>query len=189
MIQMRHGLRGLAAAVIACSLLMSGSGLEAASKRDRERAKLTEEVQETIALFKRTDDTIGELFETSAGYAVFPRVSKGAFGIGAAHGKGQVFSKGGLVGETSLTQVTIGFQLGGQVYAEVIFFETAEIVQNFKDGNVEFSAQVSAVAAAEGVAENAKYKLGVLIFTLARGGLMYEASVGGQKFSYLPYED
>ncbi|MGA1236041.1 MAG: YSC84-related protein, partial [Limisphaerales bacterium] len=77
---------------------------------------------------------------------------------------------------------------GGQVYSEVVFFETAESLKNFKEGNFEFSAQVSAVAAAEGASANAKYKQGVLVFTLARGGLMYEASVGGQKFSYESYE-
>jgi len=183
------GLRRLAAVLLGFALVAGGPSLEAASRGAAERERLTEEVKSTIELFKRTDETIGELFGTAAGYAVFPRVAKGAVGLGAARGRGQLFDKGGLVGETTLTQVTIGLQLGGQVYAEVIFFENAEILQNFKDGNVEFSAQVSAVAAAEGVSRNAKYRLGVLVFTLARGGLMYEASVGGQKFGYLPYED
>jgi len=186
---LKIGSRRLAAAGLGLALLASGTGLEAATKRAEERERLTEEVKATIELFKRTDETISELFETSAGFAVFPRVSKGAIGVGAARGKGQVFDKGGLVGETTLTQVTIGLQLGGQVYAEVIFFENAEILKDFKEGKVEFSAQLSAVAAAEGAARNAKYKLGVLVFTLARGGLMYEASVGGQKFGYLAYED
>lgn len=166
---------------------------------DWKREQLSADVQDTIALFKKTDSSLKDFFEKSAGYAVFPKITKGAIGVGAAHGEGQVFEKGKLekeklekeklAGKTKLTQVTVGFQLGGQVYAEVIFFEDEKTLKDFKEGNVEFSAQVSAVAAAEGASKNAKYKLGVAVFTVARGGLMYEASIGGQKFSYEPYED
>ncbi len=156
---------------------------------DKKRQNLSTEVKDTIAVFQKTDSSLKEFFEKSAGYAVFPKVAKGAIGVGAAHGEGQLFEKGKVAGETKLTQVTIGFQLGGQVYSEVIFFEDEKTLKDFKEGNVEFSAQVSAVAAAEGASKNAKYKLGVAVFTIARGGLMYEASIGGQKFSYDPYED
>lgn len=156
---------------------------------DKKREKLSADVRDTIAVFQKTDSSLKDFFAKSAGYAVFPKVAKGAIGVGAAHGEGQVFEKGKLVGQTKLTQVTIGFQLGGQVYAEAIFFEDEKTLKDFKDGNVEFSAQVSAVAAAEGASKNAKYKLGVAVFTVARGGLMYEASIGGQKFSYEPYEN
>jgi hypothetical protein len=117
-------LRRLAVVSLGLALLTSGAVLEAATKEAAKRERLSEEVTATIELFKRTDETIGELFGTSAGFAVFPRVSKGAIGVGAARGRGQVFDKGALVGETTLTQVTIGFQLGGQVYAEVIFSKT-----------------------------------------------------------------
>ena len=156
--------------------------------KDKEREKLTAEVAESIEAFKKTDSTLKEFFTKSAGYAVFPKVAKGAMGVGAANGKGQLFEKGKVVGETGLTQITIGLQLGGQVYYGIIFFEDEKTVKDFKEGNVELSAQVSAVAAAEGASKNAKYKLGVAIFTVARGGLMYEASVGGQKFSFKSYE-
>ncbi len=154
---------------------------------DKDRDKLTTEVTETVEVFKKTDSSLNDFFSKSAGYAVFPKVAKGAMGVGAANGKGQLVEKGKAVGQTGLTQVTIGFQLGGQVYSEIIFFEDEKTLKDFKEGKVEFSAQVSAVAAAEGASKNAKYKLGVAVFTLARGGLMYEASVGGQKFSYKPY--
>jgi lipid-binding SYLF domain-containing protein len=117
---------------------------------------------------------------------VFPSIAKGAIGIGGAHGKGQVFEKGKLIGEASVSQVTIGFQLGGQVYSEVIFFENKDTLESFKKSELAFSAQVSAVAAAEGASANAKYQLGVAVFTLAKGGLMYEASIGGQKFKFKP---
>lgn len=151
------------------------------------RAELDSEVKEAIALLQKADSSLSKFFNSSAGYAVFPKVAKGGLGIGAARGKGQLFEGGKLVGETRLTQVTIGLQAGGQVYAEVIFFENTTTLTNFKEGNFEFSAQVSAVAAAEGVARNAKFEHGVAVFTLAKAGLMYEASVGGQKFSFKPY--
>jgi lipid-binding SYLF domain-containing protein len=114
-------------------------------------------------------------------------VGKGAVGIGGARGTGQVFDKDKLVGEATLTQFTVGFQFGGQVYSELIFFEDKTSLDNFKKGNMEFSAQVSAVAATAGASKNAKYEKGVMVFTMAKGGLMYEASVGGQKFAYEAY--
>ncbi|HOX04006.1 MAG TPA: YSC84-related protein [Candidatus Paceibacterota bacterium] len=165
--------------VLACAVAATAAAADKASD-------LTRDVQDTIALFKKTDEGLSRFFESSAGFAVFPRVGKGGLGIGGAHGKGQVFEKGNLVGEASLTQVTIGFQLGGQVYAEVIFFETAEAFNSFKESKFALSAQASAVAAASGAAAHAKYQLGVAVFTIARGGLMYEASVGGQKFKFKP---
>lgn len=153
------------------------------------KADLTEAAKDIMAEFKKADPGLEKFFQESAGYAIFPKVAKGGLGIGAAKGTGQLYEKGELIGQTSLTQVTIGLQLGGQVYAEVVFFETEKALKDFKEGKFEFSAQVSAVAAAEGASANAKYKLGVAVFTLARGGLMYEASVGGQKFKYKPYQD
>jgi lipid-binding SYLF domain-containing protein len=107
-------------------------------------------------------------------------------GLGGAHGTGEVFAKGQKIGNASLTQFTIGFQLGGQVYSEIIFFETEAALEDFKQSKFKLSAQASAVAAAEGVSENARYSQGVAIFTLAKSGLMFEGSVGGQKFSFTP---
>lgn len=151
------------------------------------RADLDGEVKEAVELLQKTDPDMKKFFDSSAGYAVFPKVAKGGFGVGAARGTGQVLEKGKATGEAKLTQVTVGLQLGGQVYAEVIFFENETTLKNFKESKLEFSAQVSAVAAAEGASKNAKYEHGVAVFTLAKGGLMYEASVGGQKFSFKPY--
>jgi len=151
-------------------------------------SNLERDVQETITLLKREDPGLEKFFSTAKGYAVFPSVGKGAIGIGAARGKGLVYEKGSLIGETRLTQVTIGIQLGGQSYAEVIFFETEAALDNFKQGRFTFSAQASAVAAAAGASTDAKYELGVLVFTKAKSGLMYEASVGGQNFSFIPLQ-
>lgn len=139
-----------------------------------------------IALFKETDLSLEAFFDSSYGFAVFPKVGKGGIGIGGAHGKGLVYKGDEIVGRTSLTQFTVGLQLGGQVYQEVIFFENERSFENFTGGNFELSAQASAIAAAAGVAANATYRHGVAIFTLGKGGLMYEASVGGQKFSFTP---
>jgi len=141
----------------------------------------------TVALFRKTDPGLGRFFDASAGYAVFPTVGKGGVGIGGAYGKGVLYERGKPVGEARLTQVTLGLQLGGQAYSEVIFFENEATLKSFKRGQFAVAAQASAVAAAEGVAAHARYELGVAIFTIAKGGLMYEASVGGQKFSFSPY--
>ena len=128
-----------------------------------------------------------KVLEDAAGYAIFPSVAKGGLGIGAAKGKGQVFEKGKLTGEARLTQVSIGLQAGGQAYSEYILFEDQTSLDNFRKGNFEFSAQVSAVAATAGVSANAKYENGIMVLTIAKGGLMYEAAVGGQKFKYDDY--
>ena len=154
---------------------------EAAAQDAREPA-----AEAAIELFKQADPDLVEFFESAYGFAIFPGISKGAVGVGGAHGKGLVYKGGEVVGRTSLTQFTVGFQLGGQVYQEVIFFEDEASFNNFTGGNFELSAQASAIAAAAGVAANATYRFGVAIFTLGKGGLMYEASVGGQKFSFTP---
>jgi len=143
--------------------------------------------EEAVALFKKTDPSLRNFFENSTGWAVFPSVVKGAIGIGGAGGSGVLFEKGTAIGTTSLAQVTIGFALGGQEYAEIIFFENPLALTNFKGGNFALAAQVSAVAAASGAAASAKYQQGVAVFTVAIGGLMYEASVGGQKFGFTPF--
>jgi lipid-binding SYLF domain-containing protein len=146
------------------------------------------EANETIARFKKTDPDLDRFFKNSVGYAVFPGVGKGGFILGAAHGTGILYEGGEPVGRTSLTQGTIGLQAGGQAYAELIFFETEGVLSDFKTGNFAFSGQLSAVVLAAGAAANAKYQWGVAVFTAAKGGLMVEASVGGQKFSYTPFE-
>jgi lipid-binding SYLF domain-containing protein len=141
-------------------------------------------VQGTIAQFQKNDPGLKGWFSGAYGYAVFPSVGKGGAGIGGAYGKGEVYEQGKLVGYTSLSQATIGFQLGGQAYSEVIFFKDKAAFDRFTGGKFELSAQASAVAATAGASADANYRSGVAVFTMARGGLMYEASVGGQKFSY-----
>ncbi len=142
------------------------------------------EVAQAIADFKNSDPSMKAFFEKAYGFAIFPSVGKGGLGIGGAYGKGKVYSEGVLNGTSSLVQITFGLQLGGQVYREIIFFEDKSTLDLFKFGNYEFGAQVSAVAATSGVSANTDYNNGVAIFTIAKGGLMFEASVGGQKFHF-----
>lgn len=124
------------------------------------------------------------LFDKAYGYVIFPNVGKGGFGVGAASGNGAVYEHKKCIGMAKLSQLSIGFQAGGQAYREVIFFESKKEMEQFKESRFEFSAQVSAVAVSEGASANVKYTDGVMVFTMQKGGLMYEASIGGQKFKF-----
>jgi lipid-binding SYLF domain-containing protein len=138
--------------------------------------------QEAIAEFKGKDESVQRFFDKSSGYVVIPTVGKAGFGIGGARGKGILYEGGAPTAVITLTQLSFGFQWGGQAYSEFIFFEDAAALENFKRGNYELGAQASAVAVTAGASKDANFNGGVAIFTQAKGGLMYEASVGGQKF-------
>jgi lipid-binding SYLF domain-containing protein len=143
--------------------------------------------RQTLDTFMRKDPGLKRFAENSAGYAIFPSVAKGAFVVGGARGDGVVYDKSHhVIGYSTLTQGTVGLQVGGQEYSEIIFFENDASLSHFKRGNAEFSAQASAVAVTAGASADAKYAAGVAIFTMAKGGLMLEASVGGQGFSFDP---
>jgi lipid-binding SYLF domain-containing protein len=161
--------------------------------------------QDTISVFKNAIES-SKYFNNSYGYAVFPTIGKGGIGIGGAYGKGRVYKQGVHVGYTDVTQVTIGFQLGGQAYSQMIFFKDQRAFNEFTSGNFEFGAQATAVAITAGASAAATttgtstgisggqhdatttghYHKGMATFTVAKGGLMYEASIGGQKFTYTP---
>ncbi|MCD6597955.1 MAG: hypothetical protein J7L04_09725 [Bacteroidales bacterium] len=145
------------------------------------------EANKMIQEFKDKDPGINKFFSSAVGYAVFPGIGKGGLGVGGAGGKGTVYKGGAAVADVKMSQITIGFQAGGQKYAEVIFFEDAETYKDSVSGNFEFAAQVSAVALTAGASADAAYKDGLLVVTMAIGGLMYEASVGGQKFKITSY--
>jgi lipid-binding SYLF domain-containing protein len=138
----------------------------------------------TVTAFQEKDPDMASFFEKAHAYVVFPTIGKGGVGIGGAYGKGVLFQGGQAVGEASLSQVTIGFQWGGQAYSEIIFFETEADTDRFRRSNFEVAAQASAVAATLGASRDVSYEGGVAIFTMAKGGLMYEATVGGQKFKF-----
>lgn len=155
-----------------------------APKTDTERARLERNARDVVMTAQEKDPTLQRLLAGSAGYAVFPKVGKGGMGVGGAYGRGVLFENGAIVGYCDLTQATIGFQLGGQTYTEIIAFETQAALENFKSNRFQFGAQATAVALKSGVGANAKYRNGVAVFTMDESGLMYEASVGGQKFEY-----
>jgi lipid-binding SYLF domain-containing protein len=144
------------------------------------------DVAKAILAIKKADPGIEAFFENAAGYAVYPSVGKGGIVVGGAYGKGLVIVDGQVDGQTTMTQATVGFQLGGQKYALFIFFKDDAAIANFKRGNFEFGAQASAVAATAGASADTSYDKGVAVFTHAAGGLMVEGSVGGQKFTYEP---
>jgi lipid-binding SYLF domain-containing protein len=164
---------------------------------------VADDYSDTAALFKDAGASAA-FFNSSYGYAIFPTIGKGGVFVGGAHGKGRVFKKGTYVGNTSMTQVSVGLQFGGQAYSEIIFFEDQRAFDEFTSGNFEFSGNVSAVAITAGASASAGtggttagasggmkdatttggYQKGLAVFTIAKGGLMYEASVSGQKFTY-----
>lgn len=159
---------------------------------------------ETIKIFKNAGES-AVFFNNSYGYAVFPTIGKGGIGVGGAYGSGRVYADGKYVGDTSMSQLSIGFQFGGQAYSQIIFFEDKRAFDEFTSGNFEFSADASAVAITAGASASAgttgsaagasggkndattvgKYRKGVATFTVAKGGLMYEAALAGQKFKKL----
>jgi lipid-binding SYLF domain-containing protein len=164
---------------------------------------LADRYSDTIALFKNAGES-SNFLSSSYGYAAFPTIGKGGLGIGGAHGKGHVYQAGNYVGDTSMTQVSVGLQAGGEEYSEIIFFQNQEAFDKFTSGRFALSANASAIAITAGASASAStegsgagasggkkdaktaggYQDGVAVFTIAKGGLMYEASVAGQKFSY-----
>jgi lipid-binding SYLF domain-containing protein len=168
---------GIISAVVTASLTLAATGHAFGADN-------VTEAEKTVKTYKKTDPGLVPFFEKSAGYAVFSRVGKGGVGVGGAYGRGVLFEKGKATGKVSLTQLTVGLQLGGQAYSEIIFFETEKALTEFKGSNFAFSAQASAVALKSGASANAKYRDGVAVFTATKAGLMFEGSLGGQKFNY-----
>jgi lipid-binding SYLF domain-containing protein len=164
---------------------------------------LADSYDDTIQLFKNAGQS-ASFFQSSYGYALFPTIGKAGFGVGGAHGNGRVYKQGKWVGDTSMTQLSVGFQAGGQAYSEIIFLQDQRAFDEFTGGHFEFDASVGAVAitAAAGgsagtqgssagasggkkdAATVGDYHKGVAVFTIVKGGAMYEAAVAGQKFKY-----
>lgn len=146
--------------------------------------KLAGEVDSAIKDLVAGTPSILKHFTKAYGYVIFPKITKAGLGVGGAGGKGLVFQNNTVIGSASLAQATLGLQAGGQQYQEVIFFENKAALDRFKSGKLKFSGQASAVALKEGASADIAYQDGVAIFTKAKGGIMAEASLGGQKFSY-----
>lgn len=151
---------------------------------DSKKNKIIADSHTAKAEFISADALMKALFDKAYGYVIFPNVGKGGLGVGGAAGNGAVYENNKVIGMAKLSQVSIGFQAGGQAYREVIFFESKKEMDRFKSSQFEFSAQASAVAVTAGASGNAKYTDGVMVFTMQKGGLMYEASIGGQQFKF-----
>jgi len=185
--------------------MMKGTILALAAMLLASAPAFADKYSDTVSMFKNAGQS-ASFFGKSYGYAVFPTIGKGGLGIGGAYGEGRVYQQGKYVGDSKMTQLSIGFQAGGEGYSQIIFFQDKRAFDEFTSGNFEFGANVGAVvitAAASGTAttggstasgsggkNNAstagKYEKGTAIFIISKGGLMYEASVSGQKFSYKP---
>lgn len=163
-----------------------------------------DDYSDTLAAFRKADAS-GKFFRSAHGYAVFPTIGKGGVGVGGAYGKGRVYQKGRVIGDVTMTQLSIGFQLGGQGFSQIVFFENEAALKAFTAGDYEFGAEASAVAITAGASAKAGtagataranvegdkaakvvgvYHNGMAIFTLVKGGVMYEATVSGQKFKF-----
>jgi lipid-binding SYLF domain-containing protein len=162
-----------------------------------------DEFDDTVSIFKNAGES-GTYFAKSYAYAVFPTVGKGGLGVGAVHGSGRAFVQGKYVGDVTMNQVSLGLQAGGQAFSQIIFFQDKRAFDEFASGSFEFDATVQAIAitasatasagtagATAGAAGGKKdattagnYHKGIAVFTVAKGGLMYQAAVGGQKFKY-----
>jgi lipid-binding SYLF domain-containing protein len=148
------------------------------------KAQMIANANATVAEFKKADSSLQTFFNKAYGYVVFPTIGKGGFIVGGATGRGVVYGGGTPIGVSRLSQGTFGAQIGGQAYSQMIFFEDKGAFERFKSGNLKFSAQATAVAVTEGAAKAQPYENGVAVFTLVKGGLMAEATIGGQHFSY-----
>ena len=141
---------------------------------------------EALKKFKRIR-RLKPYFKEAAGFAVFPNIAKAGLGLGGARGNGEVFEDGKVIGSTTVTQLSFGFQLGGQAFSQIIFFQNKRDIDRFTDGNFEFGASASAALITEGANASVDYTNGVAVMTFSKGGLMYEASIGGQKFTFKGY--
>jgi lipid-binding SYLF domain-containing protein len=180
---MRKWMMAMAGVVTATAIL---SGCATAPKGAAGKAELGDDVKTALAKAKAQDPTLGAFLDKAHAYAVFPSVGKGAVGVGGAYGRGEVFERGRKIGYCDLSQATIGLQLGGQAYTEIIAFESKAGLENFKNGNLRFAGQATAVALKAGVGSNTQYTDGVRVLTVGEEGLMFEAAIGGQTFSFQP---
>ena len=154
---------------------------------DVKRQDLRATADQALQTARYTDSSLAPLLDSANGYAVYPSVGKGGMGVGGAYGRGILYENGVATGYTDLSQATIGFQLGGQKYTEILVFNQQSALERFKFGELTFSSQATAVALRSGAGANAKFKDGVAVFTMGEKGLMFEASIGGQKFSFQPF--
>ena len=178
-------MRAELAMAILC-LIVLAAGCATVPEKAESKAVLSAQVQEAIAAFKAKDPAIDLFFNNAYGYAVLPDIAKAAFWVGGAYGKGEVYEQARMIGYCSMSQASLGFSFGGEYFREVIFFRDKRDLDRFRMGEFTFSAQATAVALTAGAAAKTDYSDGMAIFVIAEKGLMVDASLGGQKFEYVP---
>lgn len=172
--------------IILCAMALTLVGCETAPPMRESRTVLKAESDEAIAIFRAKDPAIERFFQSAYGYAVLPKIFKGAFWLGGAYGRGQVYERGRMIGYCDMSQATLGFSFGGEFFREIIFFRDKEDLGKFMNGEFTLSAQVSGVALTAGAAAKADYRYGMAVFIDTDKGLMVDASLGGQRFTYAP---
>jgi lipid-binding SYLF domain-containing protein len=171
--------------VVAAAMLLGACEI-VGPQDSEERELLHQRALASVADMKRADPSLDTLLNSSYAYVIFPRITAGAVGIGGAYGDGEMYQKGKLIGYADVSQGSVGVQLGGQTFAELIMFRTETAYVNFTHSTTEFDARASAVAASAGAARAADYSTGVLVIYNIEGGLMIQAAVGLQSFRFRP---
>ena len=173
-------------AVALAGMFIILSGCATAPKSEPERDALRDEADVTLKRLTAEDPGLRDFIDRAYGYAIFPEVGKGGLLVGGSYGRGVVYEQGQFAGYADITQATVGLQAGGQSFSQLVAFETKEAMDRFKYGKMKLAASASAVALKAGASGSAKYEDGVAIFTKPRGGLMFEAAIGGQEFGFVP---
>ena len=172
--------------ILTTAFLFMVASIISQDRNDQEVMADAEDVKQTLT---KMDEGLQTFFNNSAGYVIFPNIGEGGFILGAASGNGVLYENGSVAGMANLKKIDVGLQVGGQSAVEVIFFETEDAVNEFKEGELELSAEATATALENGVAANANYDDGVVVFVKPKEGLMADLSVGGQKFGYTAMEN
>jgi lipid-binding SYLF domain-containing protein len=178
-------MKKVAFVITLCITMFLIGGCSTVPKTDESKAVLSSEVTNAVSLFKSIDPGIDRFFRDSYAYAVLPKVFKGGIWVAGAGGQGEVFEQNKMVGYCRMSQATLGFSFGGEYFREIIFFRDKYDFDRFKTGDYTFAAQITGVALSAGAAAKADYQSGMAVFVMTDVGLMVDASLGGQKFSYV----
>lgn len=180
--------RALLSLVLVAGGTMLSFGCESEPKTQEQQESVRSSSRAALTAMQAKDESLDDLIDRAAGYVIFPNVGKGGLIVGGAQGRGEVFENGNFIGYAELQQASVGAQIGGQTFRELIVFENQAALDRFKRGKLEFAANASAVALKAGAAKSAEFKDGIAVFVEPTGGLMAEASVGGQQITFTPAE-
>jgi lipid-binding SYLF domain-containing protein len=180
--------RALLSLLVVAGCAAMNVGCESEPRTPEQQESMRDSARAALSAMQAADNTLDGVLNDAAGYAIFPNVGKGGLVVGGAQGRGEVFQNGNFIGYAQLQQASVGLQAGGQTFRELIVFQDQAALDRFKEGKVEFAANVSAIALKAGAARSAEFKDGIAVFVDPTGGLMAEASIGGQRFTFTPAE-